>query len=970
MILARGDLLARKSMNGKKLPGNRLYPFSYALSSMRAYPFRALSLALTLSLGVSLIGSVLIWADTGVQVSVDEYFETNAFQMLVENPAGQTGAVDSADAYMKNSPLIENTYRMNSTVGLVFGTQLPDSTVYGIDEPIYTDGMKDCEVIVVNNEFLDIAKPQFNIEGTFQLAPGETVVSAQFVNYFYEVFGLTLTINSTIDIEVLKRRPTGVTGILGNMERESLNGLKIVGIYEIVGYNSLLEIGFNSHMRNNYDYIHYYTPVFGIRDSIMVLADEFDTTDLSQVGFFGARSFVRASGENLVAAGLDTMDENLLVLKARVDEQYEVTVEGLNEVLYLQSLVDTYVATMPLALLNLPIFILALFLSVFAADTFMATRNLEVSALRSKGASSSQVYGIFFSESVIIAVFSTIAGIILSILFAALIPSATGFMSFDGELYNYFLSNTVIKAESIFMAILLCIVPPLLFILYAARKAALAEIGMQLMEVSEPVSTGGESYGFTIGMSVVLLAMVVGAVMFIPTNPIMLILELGLGTAAWFFMAFNGSRLARVGFAKITQKMSFVLGEKNLISAGNLRMRKGRIVPLMVVLALTLSSTIAFTVQAESFQADLEKEVRYAIGADLRVSTTARPFSFNGSLEQYPGVNRATPILSTWGGIGIERITLTGIDAIEYSLIASFDESSFNGQDPSFILSRLASTPNGILLSSYHADRWNKTIGDELNLEVGGRLASEWITFSVVGVVYSAPGFGFASVEDIPSSRLGAAFGFQAGRSGFAFTNLGYLSEMTEISTSTLFMADLVCVTDQDLVLRSLKDLSGVSATTPESFDLSGFSFGTALFLSTVEGLFSIGFAMSLILSMFALTLFLGSIVRERKRDYAILRAVGGSKQQIVRVVLSEFTGIVFASLTLSLVLGTLFGYVMSSIIFSMSPFARTLSALISFPIGFLTAVLLLEIVAMIAGAYFPAREAAKTDPAVVLRNL
>ena len=126
-------------MNGKKLPGNRLYPFSYALSSMRAYPFRALSLALTLSLGVSLIGSVLIWADTGVQVSVDEYFETNAFQMLVENPAGQTGAVDSADAYMKNSPLIENTYRMNSTVGLVFGTQLPDSTVYGIDEPIYTN---------------------------------------------------------------------------------------------------------------------------------------------------------------------------------------------------------------------------------------------------------------------------------------------------------------------------------------------------------------------------------------------------------------------------------------------------------------------------------------------------------------------------------------------------------------------------------------------------------------------------------------------------------------------------------------------------------------------------------------------------------------------------------------------------------------------------------------------------------------
>ncbi|MHA2425061.1 MAG: hypothetical protein ACXAEF_09755, partial [Candidatus Thorarchaeota archaeon] len=361
--------MARKRKNGKDLPGNRLYAFSYALSSMRAYPFRALSLALTLSLGVSLIGSVLIWADTGVQVSVDEYFDENAFQLLIENPAGQTSAINAADSYLKSSPLIEDTYRVNSTIGLVFGTQLPDTTIYGLDEPIYTEGMKDCEVIVVNNDILDVAQTQFNIEGTFQLSPGETLVSTQFINYVYEVFGLTLTINSTIDVEVLTRRPTGQTGELGDMGRESMNALRIVGIYEIEGYNSLIELGFDSHMRKNYDYLHFYTPVFGIRDSIMVLADEFETTDLSQVGFFGAKSFVRASSENLIAQGVDIMDENLLVLKARVDEQYSVSVEGLDEVLYLQSLVDTYVETMPLAMLNLPIFILALFLSVFAADT-------------------------------------------------------------------------------------------------------------------------------------------------------------------------------------------------------------------------------------------------------------------------------------------------------------------------------------------------------------------------------------------------------------------------------------------------------------------------------------------------------------------------------------------------------------------------------------------------------------------------
>ncbi len=927
-------------------------------------------MALTLSLGVSLIGGILIWADTGVQVSVDDYFDNNAFQMLVQNTPGKTEAVDAAENYMLQSPLVESSYRVNSTVGLVYGTQLPDQTVYGLKEPIYTEGLKDCEVIFVNNQLLERMSPQFTIEGRFSLSAGETLVSSQFVNYVYEVFGITLTINSTLDVEVLTNRPSGDTGFIGDMGRTSLNGLKIVGIYEINGYDSLIETGFPSLMRINYDYIYYYTPVLGIRDSIMVLSDSLDTSSLPEDGFFGANSFIRASSENLIAAGIDSMDENLLTLKSRVDEGYDVEVEGLDEINYLQNLVDTYVDTMPLALLNLPIFILALFLSVFAADTFMATRNVEVSALRSKGASYSQVYGIFFSESVIISIVSIIAGTGLSILFAALVPSAVGFMVFDFQLYQFYLNATVLRVDTIIISTLVCIVPPLLFILASARKAAMTEIGLQLMEVAEPVSDASEAYGFTIGASIVLLAMVIGSVLFLPSGPMMLLLELGLGTASWFFMAYNGSRITRVGFAKFTSKLSFVLGEKNHIASGNLRMRKGRLVPLMVVLALTLSSTIAFTVQAESFQADLDKELQYAIGSDLRITSTPRPFSFSNTLEEYPGVSRATPALRTWAGVGIERITLVGVDAIDYSLIGHFDASSFPGEDASFILSRLEATSNGIILSEYHADRWNKTIGDTINLQVGGLLSPTLITFTVIGFVHSAPGFGYASAEDIPLSRLGAGFGFQTGLSGFAFANLDFLSQKTDINTANLFFADLVCITDQDLVLRSLEDLSGVSATTPESFDLAGYSFGTALFLNTIKGIFSIGFAMSFLLSMFALTLFLGSIVRERKRDYAILRAVGASKNQIIRVVLSEFAGVVFASLTLSLVLGTLFGYVMSVVIFSMSPFSRTLPPLIAFPIGFLTAILLFEIFIMIAGAYFPAREASKTDPAIVLRNL
>ncbi len=937
---------------------------------MRAYPFRALSLALTLSLGVALISSVLIWSDTGIQVSVDSYFESNAFQMLVTNPPGGTPAVDQAQNYASDQDFIEQVYRINSTVGLVSGTNYPDDTVYGLDEPIYTYGMKDCEVIFVNNAFLNIIKSEFTVSGAFALHDGEVLVSKQFIELYHEVFGLSVTINSTIDLELLMNRPTLTSGHIGSMGRHSLTALKVVGIYDLSDYSSLLATGFPSHMRSNYDYVHYETPVLGISDSVMVLSSGLDLSDLPQQGFFGPRSFIRASGSALINLGVSKISENLLTLKARMEERYAVTVEGQNEILYLQNLVDTYVNTMPLALLNLPIFILALFLSIFAADTFMAARKTEVSALRSKGASSSQVYGIFLSESILMAIISLILGIFLSIMFSALIPSAVSFMQFDWARYSFYFAHTVLKPSTIMISILLCILPPLLFILNLARKAARTEIGSMLMETSEPVSSGGEAYGFTLGASLVLFAMALGVVIFLPSDPFLMMLDLILGTASWFFFAYNGSRITRVGFAKLTGKLSFLLGEKNLIAAGNLRMRRGRIVPLMVVLALTLSSTIAFTVQAQSYQTDLNKEVHYAIGADLRVGGQPRPFAFNDTLEQYPGINRAVPILQTWAQVGTDRLTLVATDAIEYSLIGDFDPTSFYGEDASFVLSRLSSVENGILISAYHAARWNKTVGDTLTLTIGGRLTSVVVEFQIVGLVYSAPGFGYAAQHDIPSSALGPGFGFQAKLDGFIMANLGYVSKQTDISTASFFLADLVCVTDQDILLRALRDIPGLSAVTPESFDLSGFSFGTALFLSTVEGLFSIGFAMSLLLSMFALTLFLGSIVSERKRDYAILRAVGGSKQQIVRMVMSEFSGIVFASLTLSLVLGTLFGYLMSVVIFSMSPFARTLPAAISFPIGFLTTVLLIEVFAMIIGSYLPARTASKTDPAIVLRNL
>jgi len=449
-----------------------------------------------------------------------------------------------------------------------------------------------------------------------------------------------------------------------------------------------------------------------------------------------------------------------------------------------------------------------------------------------------------------------------------------------------------------------------------------------------------------------------------------ILLELGLGTAAWFFIAFNGSRISRVGLAGLSKRLSFVLGQKNLISAGYLKMRKGRIIPLMVVLALTMSSTIAFAVQSESLRVDLNREVSYALGSDLRVDCTIREFNFSYTLETYDGINNAMPVLRTWARLGPDQLSIEALYPNEYASLGHFDQSSFYGQSPDTVLAALAAVPNGIILSEYHAARWNKTIGDLLTLEMSDVGATQLVTFNVTGIVYSAPGFGYAATVYVPPSVLGAGFGFRSGIDGFALTNLDFIQGVIHQQEATLFLADLDADANQTLLLDQLSELSGVDINTPEEFDLKSHSLQTALFLNTIEGLFSIGFVMSLTLSVFALSISLGSVVRERRKEYAVMRAMGASKRQVVSMVFSEFSGVVIASLVLGLILGAVFGYVMGFLLNAMSPFSRTLSATIAFPINFLFIVLFIEILTMIIGAYLPAREAAETDPAVVLRNM
>ncbi|TFG32852.1 ABC transporter permease [Candidatus Thorarchaeota archaeon] len=963
-----------------KSQGNNAYGLSYALSSLRANPFRAFSLALTLSLGISLFASTMVWGDTGVYVSIYEHLEDNAFQLQIQSDIGSTTILNQAEAYMMQSPFIENSNRVNSTVGILAGwsnetysvnISHPDTKMYNILGPMYTEGIKDCRTVFVDNDFLDIIERDFWIQGSFELHEGEVLVSSYFIYLAEYILDYTLQLGDTIDLDILMGNDPGVPATLASLGRTTRNDLTIVGIYDLSSTDSMIERAMPSRSRANLAQTNLRYPVLGLRDSIMILQNTVPIESLPENGFFASSSLFRVSSTALAAAGPENIVSNLFSLVFQTQEMYNITWDGADQVWDMQYAVNAYIESLSLSILALPVILLALFFSVFAADTFMAPRTVEVGIIRSKGASYSQVSTVFLWETLIISTMAVVMGVIFSILFAPLIPATTAFMVFDWSVYTYYISNTVLTGGTTLRAIALTVLPSMLFILYLARKAAQTEIGLTLMEAMDDPTEHVESHGFTIGASITLLVIVVLLMYLLPKDPTFYLMELGLGTAAWFFIAYNGSRISRVGLANISKRLSFIMGQKNLISAGYLRMRKGRIIPLMVVLALTMSTTIAFAVQSESLRVDLGREVTYAVGADLRISCTNREFSFNDTLGAVEGVEQVTPVLRTWARLPGQEIQLQALYPSIYAAIGNFDQSSFGEADPVEVLTALAETPNGIILSEHHATFLNKTAGDSITLEMSGVGETQLVSFTIVGVVYSAPGFGYASVTDIPPSAQGAGFGNQVyAASGFAFTNLNFTAETIEAGTTNLFLASLAEDTNQTQLSATLQALPGVYSVTPETFNLKDQSLQTSLFLNTVEGLFSIGFVMSLTLSIFALSISLGSVVRERRKEYAVMRAIGGSKRQIVSMVFSEFTGVVLASLVLSILLGMVFGFIMGFLLNNMMPFSRTLVGTTSIPWNFLSIVLIIELITMVIGAYLPAREASRTEPAVVLRNM
>ncbi|MGY5852739.1 MAG: FtsX-like permease family protein, partial [Candidatus Thorarchaeota archaeon] len=448
------------------LKGNPWWALAYALTSLRNYPVRNMGIALILSIGVALPTTVFIWSTTGTDIVVEDFFHTEPIQMTMV-PRTDESAVSSdlaaATSFVERNRYVEDVHTVPTTVGVLVGDFHPYWSSYNLYGLNYLYGIKDGRVLLVTNDFLSNISYWLNFKGNATLSAGEILVSSDFVDRTFDVYGITIEVGSTIDLDMLKRA-SSISGTPEDFDSHPLRNMTVTGIYKTTSKSGLMLQAFPSISRKNWDPFGYTDTVLGIRDSVMILQEEISEDDLETVynsGFFDPVAFIQPSKDNLMKSGASNIATNLVNLRTQIDEQYPlVYVDGLIELWRLNAFINTYLSSQVLTVVALPILVMSLMLTVFTSETSVARRKSEISALRAKGASFNQVFTTFMWESIFLSIIGLLIGIILAVFMAPLIASSTGLFTFDLTVYLQFLSMTQFTILSIIIAIAIAMYLP------------------------------------------------------------------------------------------------------------------------------------------------------------------------------------------------------------------------------------------------------------------------------------------------------------------------------------------------------------------------------------------------------------------------------------------------------------------------------------------------------------------------------
>ncbi|MDX6606027.1 MAG: putative transport system permease protein, partial [Solirubrobacterales bacterium] len=141
----------------------------------------------------------------------------------------------------------------------------------------------------------------------------------------------------------------------------------------------------------------------------------------------------------------------------------------------------------------------------------------------------------------------------------------------------------------------------------------------------------------------------------------------------------------------------------------------------LVVIGLLLAFAVSLSIFTATYNQQATVDAQLTLGADVTVTSppgVAASSSLPAKVASVPGVTATTPVNHSYAYVGPDLQDTFGIDPAHFRSATSLRDSYFVGGTADQMMSRLASTPDGILVSLETINDYSLHPGDLLRLRV------------------------------------------------------------------------------------------------------------------------------------------------------------------------------------------------------------------------------------------------------------
>ncbi|HEV7594696.1 MAG TPA: ABC transporter permease [Gemmatimonadaceae bacterium] len=315
--------------------------------------------------------------------------------------------------------------------------------------------------------------------------------------------------------------------------------------------------------------------------------------------------------------------------------------------------------------------------------------------------------------------------------------------------------------------------------------------------------------------------------------------------------------------------------------------RQARLITRGVVL-VTLAFSFAVSTAVFNTTYNVQSRVDAALtnGSDVTVTgTTPYPAGqLLDSISKVPGVVAARAMIHRYAYVGNDLQDIYGVNALNIGDAADLSNAFFANNDARLTMQQLAARPDGVLLSQETVNDFQLKLGDLVNLRLQNAKDHQYhaVPFHFIGVVRE-----FST----------------APKDSFILANEGYVASQTGEPAR-----EIVLIKGNIPPAQLAKAIEPIAAKVPGTrvTDLGSVlkTISSSLTAVDLHGLtwIELSFAILLIAGASGLVLGLGLI--ERRRDFALLAAMGAKGRQLGAFLWTEGLIILVAGMVLGFAMG------------------------------------------------------------------